>query len=206
MLPSAAGFVDPLLSTGFPLTLLGVMRLAEIFEKDWDTDRFSTRLSEYAVQTDEELLVTARLIGALYANMQNFDVFTALALLYFAAASFSEAARRLGMPQLASSFLLSRNPVFGSACRKLCERARQCVSDRESTELVGDILAAIEPFNIAGFGRPERRNWYPVEANDLLQAAGKLAVSREEIVALLSRCGFPLDANSSYAPEPTATA
>ncbi len=27
MLPSAAGFVDPLLSTGFPLTLLGIMRL-----------------------------------------------------------------------------------------------------------------------------------------------------------------------------------
>ena len=30
LLPSAAGFVDPLLSTGFPLTLLGVARLAEI--------------------------------------------------------------------------------------------------------------------------------------------------------------------------------
>ena len=29
----AAGFVDPLLSTGFPLTLLGVARLAEIVEK-----------------------------------------------------------------------------------------------------------------------------------------------------------------------------
>ena len=28
MLPSAAGFVDPLLSTGFPLTLLGIERLA----------------------------------------------------------------------------------------------------------------------------------------------------------------------------------
>ena len=35
LLPSAAGFVDPLLSTGFPLTLLGIARLAQIFEQDW---------------------------------------------------------------------------------------------------------------------------------------------------------------------------
>ncbi len=32
LLPSAAGFVDPLLVDRFPLTLLGVARLAEIFE------------------------------------------------------------------------------------------------------------------------------------------------------------------------------
>ena len=35
LLPSAAGFVDPLLSTGFPLALLGVARLAEIVADDW---------------------------------------------------------------------------------------------------------------------------------------------------------------------------
>jgi len=34
LLPSAAGFVDPLLSTGFPVTLLGVGRLAKILEND----------------------------------------------------------------------------------------------------------------------------------------------------------------------------
>src|SRR5687767_14547527 len=32
LMPSAAGFVDPLLSTGFPLTLLGIQRLAEILK------------------------------------------------------------------------------------------------------------------------------------------------------------------------------
>ena len=35
LLPSAAGFVDPLLSTGFPLTLLGISRLAEAIEHHW---------------------------------------------------------------------------------------------------------------------------------------------------------------------------
>src|SRR4029079_10716868 len=32
MLPSAAGVIDPLLSTGFPLTLLGITRLLEILQ------------------------------------------------------------------------------------------------------------------------------------------------------------------------------
>src|SRR6266550_2738706 len=33
LLPSAAGVIDPLLSTGFPLTLLGIMRLADLLER-----------------------------------------------------------------------------------------------------------------------------------------------------------------------------
>ncbi len=35
MLPSAAGIVDPLLSTGFPLTLFGILRLAQILDEAW---------------------------------------------------------------------------------------------------------------------------------------------------------------------------
>jgi FADH2 O2-dependent halogenase len=190
LLPSAAGFVDPLLSTGFPLTLLGVARLAEIIEQDWRTQRFDARLQAYAAQTDVELLATARLIAGLYANMNNFPVFVSLALLYFAAASFSETARRLGKPHLASSFLLCDDPVFGPASLRLIERAKRTLTKHESAKLASDILGAIEPFNVAGFGRSERRNWYPVVADDLLNAAGKLGASREEVFQLLRRCGF----------------
>jgi tetracycline 7-halogenase / FADH2 O2-dependent halogenase len=190
LLPSAAGFVDPLLSTGIPLTLLGVSRLAEIIERNWDTQRFSECLRAYSLQTDRELTATARLIGALYANMNNFPVFVALTLLYFAAASFSETARRLGKPHLAQSFLLCDHPVFGPESEQLMERSRHCSSKRESDELIEEILDAIEPINIAGLGRGERRNWYPVLAEDLFNAAGKAGASREEIVELLQRCGF----------------
>ena len=35
MLPSAAGVIDPLLSTGFPLTLLGIGRLVDLLERTW---------------------------------------------------------------------------------------------------------------------------------------------------------------------------
>lgn len=190
LLPSAAGFVDPLLSTGFPLTLLGVIRMAEIIERDWKSEHFAARLQEYAARTDEELRATAHLIGALYANMNNFDLFVALSLLYFAAASFSESARRLARPQLAPSFLLCTHPEFGSESERLCERASKSLTPGESRQLIAEIYAAIEPFNVAGLGRLERRNWYPVDADDLLNAAEKLNATRNEIHALLHRCGF----------------
>jgi len=190
MLPSAVGFVDPLLSTGFPLTLLGISRIARIIEHDWATERFALKLPDYAAQTDHELLATSRLIGALYANMNNFDVLIALSLLYFAAASFSEAARRLGKPHLAQSFLLCTHPEFGPECERLCALAMQKPSGAAARDLVAKILAAIQPFNIAGLGRPDRRNWYPVEAEDLLNASTKLDSSRDEVQALLERCGF----------------
>jgi FADH2 O2-dependent halogenase len=190
LLPSAAGFVDPLLSTGFPLTLLGVARLAEIIERDWGTQRFDQRLRIYAAQTDRELVATSRLVAALYANMNNFPVFISLTLLYFAAASFSESARRLGKPHLASSFLLCDDPAFGPSCERLIERARRSLTKGESDQLSKEIRDAIEPINVAGLGRQERRNWYPVEADDLMNAAGKLGASREGMVELLHRCGF----------------
>ena len=114
LLPSAAGFVDPLLSTGFPLTLLGVSRLAEIIERDWDKPEFAASLQSYASQTDNELLAAAELIAALYATMDRFPAFASLSMLYFAAASFSESARRLGKAHLAPSFLLHDDPRLRS--------------------------------------------------------------------------------------------
>jgi tetracycline 7-halogenase / FADH2 O2-dependent halogenase len=190
LLPSAAGFVDPLLSTGFPLTLLGVARLTEIIEQDWGTECFEERLRTYAAQTDRELVATSRLIAGLYANMNNFPVFVSLTLLYFAAASFSEAARRLGKPHLAASFLLCDDPVLGPVYERLIERARHPMTRDESDRLSKEIQDAIEPINVAGLGCDERHNWYPVDADDLMNAAGKLGASREDIVELLHRCGF----------------
>jgi FADH2 O2-dependent halogenase len=190
MLPSAAGFVDPLLSTGFPLTLLGVLRLAEIIEEDWGSESFNGRLSSYAAQTDGDLLAAAGLIGSLYANMGNFPMFKALSLLYFGAVSFSETARRLGKKHLAPSFLLRDDPSFGPVCRSLFARARTLSSEAETCDLTNDILRAIEPFDVAGLAKPHRRNWYPVDADDLFDAAGKLGATRDDISQLLSRAGF----------------
>jgi hypothetical protein len=48
----------------------------------------------------------------------------------------------------------------------------------------------IEPFNVAGLGDPNRRNWYPVEAEDLFRGAAKVGATRDEISQLLDRSGF----------------
>lgn len=190
MLPSAAGFVDPLLSTGFPLTLLGVSRLAEIIEQDWDTPRFLGRLNTYAVQTGSELVDTGRLIANLYATMDRFPLFVSLSLLYFAAASFSEAARRLGKPHLARSFLLGNNQHFHAAAQRCFEHARLASTENEIREVAQEVFQTIAPVNIAGLGNAARHNWYPVDADDLLSAAGKLETTKEEITQMLEQCGF----------------
>lgn len=179
MLPSAAGFIDPLLSTGFPLTLLGVARLAEALEHG-----FEERLPAYEAETGQALEAAERLIAALYANLADFPTFTALSLLYFAAASYTETARRLG--RSAGAFLLSDHPTFGPQARSCCERALKS----RDPELIEEIHRAIEPVDVAGLGDRSRRNWFPVEAGDLLAAANKLEATPEEIQALLRRSGF----------------
>jgi FADH2 O2-dependent halogenase len=190
LLPSAAGFVDPLLSTGFPLTLLGVSRLAEIIERDWDKPEFAASLQFYASQTDNELLTAADLIATLYATMANFPTFTSLSMLYFAAASFSESARRLGKSHLARSFLLHDDPDFAPAMHRCFRHAKQNCTSLEIENLANGVYKAIDPINIAGLANPSCRNWYPVDANDMLNSAAKLQSTKSEISQLLDKSGF----------------
>ncbi|MHB8519367.1 MAG: NAD(P)/FAD-dependent oxidoreductase [Limisphaerales bacterium] len=190
LLPSAAGFVDPLLSTGFPLTLLGVARLAAIIGQDWGSERMGSRLTDYARQTRAELETTAQLIGALYASMKDFEIFAALSLLYFAAASFSETARRLGRPELAPGFLLCNQPDFAAAMRRCCGEAGRLLAGRNldadaRTGLLQAIRRTIEPFDLIGLSDASRRNWHPVKAQDLLNGAPKLGLGEADLEELL---------------------
>lgn len=190
LLPSAAGFVDPLLSTGFALTLLGVERMARVLDTGLDSIQLMPKLLDYARKTKEEILATARMIGALYANLSNFAVFRAITLLYFAAASYSETARRLKKPQLAQSFLLHDHPDFGPAMGSILERAGHRPQGKDATRLIDDIRRTIEPIDVASLSAPNQRNWYPVDAEDLLRGCAKVNSNYEEIEALLQRCGF----------------
>jgi FADH2 O2-dependent halogenase len=192
LLPSAAGFVDPLLSTGFPLTLLGVTRLAQILSAEWGSKSIATSLEHYERLTQNELIATANLVGALYASMNDFPIFTALSMLYFAAASYSEIARRLNKAQLATSFLLHDHPAFGPACTRIYERVMSRRSPRESEAIAKTIFEVIDPIDVAGLGRQGRRNWYPVNAGDMLDSCWKVEATKGEAELLLRRCGFTL--------------
>ena len=180
LLPSSAGFVDPLLSTGFPLTLLGIKRLAKLLRGEPST----SALAGYERRTVAELGQVSRLVGALYASMGDFELFAALTQVYFAAVSFSETAHRLGKPELAESFLLCEHPEFGPATREICESV---VRLAKRDELLAKIRDVIEPFNVAGLADPAKRNWYPVATGDLFAAAAKLGSSADKIREMLLR-------------------
>lgn len=190
LLPSAAGVIDPLLSTGFPLTLLGIVRLLEVLERGWPGRDFEEGLSEYARATERELDATERLVAALYATMGDFELFKRLSLLYFAAASFSETARRLGRPELAPGFLLCDHGEFGPESAACAEIALGRPDGESREQLLERIDRAIAPFDVAGLRDRSRHDWYPVRAADLLAAAPLLGASEAELRALLVRSGF----------------
>ena len=97
--PSAAGFIDHLLSTGFPLTLLGVERMARILQAGLDAPHLAHGLQQYAQQTRNELHATAQPHRSpLREHEQLRPISLDLHVLLLAAASFSETVRRLGKP------------------------------------------------------------------------------------------------------------
>ena len=178
----AAGFVDPLFSTGFVLSLLGIDRLARALEAGWPEGA----LTQYETDTLADLDATARLIGGAYRVLGKPDAFEALTMLYFASASFSETALRLNKPHLAPGFLLRSHPRLGPAVQSLlAEAGRQPTAD-----WIARVSETVAPINIAGLCDPKKRHWYGVETADLLAGASQLESTPEAIQAMLQKCGL----------------
>ena len=190
LLPSAVGVIDPLLSTGFPLTLLGLERLLDVLETTAPGPDRDHGLALYAQVILDELDVTEQLVGALYAVMHDPLLFKRLTLLYFAAANYSEAVRRLGHPERAPGFLLHRHPQFGPTLRACAAAAATAPEGSARERLIEWIDRAIEPFDTAGLRDRRRRDWYPVRAEDLLEGAPKLGTTTADVHTLLERCGI----------------
>jgi len=173
MLPSAAGFVDPLFSTGIPLTLLGIERLAGILEGHSYSGR---PFDEYADVTLAEADHTARFIAGCYAAFPRFEQFAAYSMFYFAAASFAEMSRRLNVQAADARFLAGDRLAFVEALTRLSPQTRGHDGRFES-----DVATALEPINVAGLCDRDKRNWYPVDLQDAVRGAAKLGVTAERI-------------------------
>lgn len=184
LLPSAAGFVDPLFSTGFPLTLLGIHRLARLLQRHGGVVP-DGELAAYGVRSAQELADAAYLVQSSYAAFSDFPSFAELSMLYFAAASYSEMARRLGRGDLASQFLLgNREPFRGPFTHHLA-------SALEGRPVDAAMLRRdLEPFNIAGLADPEKRNWYGVDLQDVVRGAAKLEQTPEQVRDFITRMGW----------------
>ena len=83
LLPSAAAFIDPLLSTGIPLTLSGILRIGDALEKGGDLLALDARLADCGRMTLFEADTAAFLVSALYASFSDFELFSALTLARF---------------------------------------------------------------------------------------------------------------------------
>jgi tetracycline 7-halogenase / FADH2 O2-dependent halogenase len=164
LLPSAFSFIDPFYSTGFPLTLLGIGRIAEIFAAENETN--VECWEEYQRQTITEADWVAEFIAAHYAVFDDFPKFVSKTMYYFAAASYAEMARRLEKPALAAGFLRAFDPEFRCAFRE---------------------NAPITPWNVAGLDDKNKGNWYGVDLEDVIENAEKLGFTPEAMRAILEK-------------------
>jgi len=199
MLPSAAAFIDPLFSTGIPLTLLGIERLGRILSESWSSGDLDARLQEYSRVTRFESDATADLISGSYAGMRDFPLFAALSMFYFTAASFSEMARRLN-PSLVRRYLVADHPEFGAGMRRCAEMLRRRLNGTATMTGAGsffaDVADATSCLNVAGLSDTRKQNWYGVDLADVIDSAAKLGFTRLEMRRVLEEApwaaGCPL--------------
>ncbi|MGH9767858.1 MAG: sigma 54-interacting transcriptional regulator [Blastocatellia bacterium] len=180
MLPSAAAFVDPLFGPGMPMSALGVERLGALLEEDLGDRELNDRLREYSRMTLMEADHTADFIAGCYAAFPQFELFTSLSMVYFAAAGYCEMARRLGRNHLAQRFLAIDHSDFANATTRLSQILRHN-DGFDSIRFAAQVKQKIDCLNVAGLCDRRKRNWYDVDLEDVIGCADKLKISSEEM-------------------------
>ncbi len=189
-LSSAVGVIDPLLSTGIPLTLLGVERLSALLGRGLDQSELASGLVTYAAQTQDELDATERLVAGLYASFGDPATFKRLALMYFAAASFAETVQRLGTPEKAGGFLLRGRADFREALERVTDTARQGITSAGRGAWMAEVSQAIAPIDVGGWLRADRGHRFPVDLNDLRGATERLGTTPDALEAMIRSSGL----------------
>ncbi|MBL6843041.1 MAG: tryptophan 7-halogenase [Verrucomicrobiae bacterium] len=196
MLPSSAGFIDPLLSTGFPLTLQTIQRLAFCLSpQSLRQPGPLAALSSLARSSKADLRMVDQLIGTLYATMGDFRHFAATSLIYFAAVSFTEAALRLGKKKLAPGFLFSEDPTLSVHILSTFENIKRIHQSEKTAEerwsdLRSCVDAAISEFNVIGVSTKTKTPYFRAETAPLFEHAHKLESTTAEIKNMLISAGL----------------
>jgi FADH2 O2-dependent halogenase len=163
LLPSAAGFIDPLHSTGIAHTLSGVERLARLFEIH-DAPPPSEALAAYSQAVRQEFRFLDCLVAACYDALPSFRGWVASTMLYFAAVTTYERARADG--DVPSGFLCAPDPDL----RRMARHAHEQVAAWPSAALPTEeqragyeqfVEDAIEPYNEVGLFDPPVPRMYP---------------------------------------------
>lgn len=165
LLPSAAGFIDPLHSSGIALTLCGVERLVGIFEKHGVGDGAAPAWAEYQRIVQEEQGLMDDLVSGGYLARKRFPVFVAYSMLYFAAATTYEHRRLEGRLQPGAAFLCADDQGLRCAISHLRERLDamtpvESLDDAAVAAFEDEVARRIEPYNVVGLCDRSVRNMY----------------------------------------------
>ncbi len=188
-LPSTYAFFDPMFSTGIAWSLTAVGRIAGLFEQG--ARPAPADIERYAALLNGEADHLAGLIRGAYRARRDFRRFAAFTQLYFAAASFQEAGRRLAPAYTDwtwEGFLGAGDPVIAGTLSEALERLEEPRRSAENGKAFEEwIAAAIAPRNLAGLADSSRRNLYPVDLQALVRSSALLGLSRDEVEAALPR-------------------
>ena len=190
LMPHTYAFVDPLFSVGIAWTLLGVERIAQLFEEADGGLPSPAGLARYQARLDAEADRIDRLIALAYRARRDFPLLVAVSGLYFTAVSFAESRRRLvdGGDDPWTGFLGVGDPAFDRLFAEAPERLDAALNGALAIEdFERWIREGIAPRNVAGLADPERRNLYPVDLDLLVERAPLLGLTPEKLRGRLHR-------------------
>jgi FADH2 O2-dependent halogenase len=160
LLPSTAGFVDPLHSTGVAHTLSGVERLGRLFERHGAAPP-ADALEAYSTAVRRELRFVDDLVRLCYDALPSFRAWSASTMFYFAAATTYERRRTdaNGVPDTPPSFLCADEDRLRTAVRRA--RTRLSGDGGAPAGYASFVEDAVRPFNEVGLFAPPTPNMYP---------------------------------------------
>lgn len=158
MLPTTAGFIDPLHSTGIAHALSGVERLAELLlapQHDaaaWDA---------YGGRVIDEVRWIDCLVSTCYDTLDDFELFCMASKLYFLAAVDAERDDRAGLDPVGRGFLSADKGPLREAVSSAAGELRALVATEQPhvrRETLARIRDRLAPWDHPGLLAPDARN------------------------------------------------
>ncbi|MGE0609539.1 MAG: NAD(P)/FAD-dependent oxidoreductase, partial [Pirellulales bacterium] len=164
MLPTTAGIVDALHSSGNAHTLCGIARLVEMLQRHWSQPSLAVAMQRYEQNLRQELSLIDQIVHGCFAAFGRFDLLATFAMTYFAAASVSEQRRRGGLAA-DDAFLQAHDREFRHMVDQLHTRVLALASLPEAypgadKSFILEAAQALAPYNIAGLCNSARQNMY----------------------------------------------
>jgi FADH2 O2-dependent halogenase len=160
LLPHAAGFVDPLHSTGIAHALCGIERLMDVLSRHWTRPELTPALESYSRCLERELAFIDLLVSCCYRSMGDFRLWAASTMLYFAAAASYERLQTAGGDAVSDRlFLLADEPGLFDAAVEASRYLDGC-SDIYADGYEHLVDEAVRPYNHVGLFHPEVPNMY----------------------------------------------